>query len=333
MNSIPIEITKLISLDLRPNYLSLVCKLYDNMYDELWYHEYLSQRYDETEIMGTDFTFRELCERSISEGIIYARNYSNLEHFDTKIAIRGIKSVSTGSQNKHYVLTFNGKVYRCTNNLTTTELIDTNVIDIHTDCYIKKSQLLFSTHDFCDSITFSTTGLIKELENIGGIKFQFYTNTMLFFYDLETKKLNVINIVDGIRKAYTIIRCQKGIKNRYITYILTNKNTVLIYFNKDFTTEAKIITNVTALGKNYICIETIYYFFNPLDDLFEFDYKDLRLIRDTINSSVCIFVSYNILICNNKIMWVQKGAIITRTFNYRIKSIMGDYRMVYIIRN
>lgn len=60
MQHIPIETRKLIALYLKPGIMTTVCKAFD-IYDEVWYHNYLLMRYDEAAIMNRTFSFKELC--------------------------------------------------------------------------------------------------------------------------------------------------------------------------------------------------------------------------------------------------------------------------------
>ena len=328
MDILPIEIIRLISLELSPRYLSLVCKLYDTMYDDEWYYQYLIQRYDKDEIMGTDFSYGELCERSLSQGTIYASKFfTNNDKFDTKMLIQGIKCIGGINKKEDYVLTFNGKLYKCTDD--TAEFIDDNVVDIDNNCYIKKSKLVFNNK--LPSIDFSTSDQIKELQYICEYnECQFYTKEDLFYFDSNT--LNKIIIADGIRKAYTIMRFGKGIEIRFMTYILTNKNTLLIYFNKNFSTQSKIINNVTDLGKNYLCRDNKYYYFYPYHINFKFNDKDFILFHYTINSSVSRHYISDAMILDKKFAWVTDNGIILNVFDYEIKKLMGNDNSIYIIK-
>ena len=138
MDSIPKEALCIISLNLKPRYLALVCKFYELIYDEFWYYQYLICRYDEAEIMGTEFTYKELYQRSLLQNDIYLYTHIGNKHMYNKLIIRGIKACN---KNKDYILNFNGKLYECTD--TNSLLIDTNVVDITSDAYIKKSELHF----------------------------------------------------------------------------------------------------------------------------------------------------------------------------------------------
>ena len=331
MELIPIEIIRLISLELSPRYLSLVCKLYDTMYDDAWYYEYLIARYDKDEIIGTEFTFRELCERSLLEGTIYInKSFSTEDNFDTKIAIRGIKCVS--DIRSDYILTFNGKLYNCINNVTCADFIDSNVVDIDTNCYIKKYELFILKNSSYQSIPFSTTSQVKELQYPYYGSCNFYTDDTLFYCNAYTEQLSKFIIADGIRKAYTIMRFGTGTEYNLITYILTNKNTLLVYFCQNFSAEPKIINNVTVLGKNYICMNNRYYYFYPHNIYFKFDNRDLILFYHTINSSVSRHYDRNPLIIDKKFVCVDRKGIIMNSLNYNVKRLMGNDYGICIIK-
>ena len=329
MDYVPREVIYIISLYLKPRYLAQVCKFYELLYDEFWYYEYLIQRYEETDIMGTQFTYKELCKRSLLEDDIHKCNFSSdytcLTNIIcvtyTKLLIRGIKTILASNNHKCYILKFNGNLYKCTS--TCILLIDKNVIDITDDAYVKKSELYFLKNKKYLTIHFDTISDIRNLQAINfvyPILYQFHTDEAIYFnyldLDIDTYKINKFIINDGIYKAYTTEQIIKSMNRRLITYILTKKNTLLIYIDKNFTTEPKIINNVTDLGQNYICINEKYYYFNPNN--VTFSDIDFILIDNKINSSIYKYPYYDILLIDKKIVFVNnKGAIID-TGTYKI---------------
>ena len=344
MNYILKETLIIISLNLKPRYLALVCKNYELIYDEFWYCQYLIQRYDEAEITGTEFSYRELCRRSLLESDIYIHKYHSYIHkyhsvnLDDKLPIRGIKAASIGFE--HYILKFNGELYKCFGNVT--EFIDNNVVDINKECYIKKSELYIykDENGKYKSISFSTTSAIQELQYIYTIYndfysinyYQFYTSDTIYwnYYTEDIAKIRNFTVTDGISKAYTVVRDDNI--SKAITYILTNKNTLVIYFNNKFTIKPRIISNISDLGKNYICIDNKYYYFNPYDIKFNFNFRKLVLLNCVIQSSICGV--YDVLIIDNKIVWINHCGKIIESFKIdcSVKRIMSGRFGNYIVK-
>ena len=348
MDSIPKEALFIISLNLIPRYLALVCKFYELIYDEFWYYQYLICRYDEAEIIGTDFTYRELCERSLLEGDIYRYGFGNNRHDYTKILIRGIKSIFKNGKN--YVLKFNGDLYECDN--TNSSLIESNIIDIISDAYIKKSVLYFLLDNEYQARHFDNLSQIYNLQNIyGTTNYQFHTSEAIYFLDSEFKIEKFI-IDDGIYKVYSFIN---KISNMIMTLILSNMNTLLIYDNKNFTTKTQIIYNVTDLGQNYICINKKYYYFNSLAVRFSYyfisrnaafsnywsiphniTFNDCFIPLDlTIKSSVCTFSHYDLFLSEKKIVIIDTFGKIQNMKDGQdpIKRLMGDSNGTYVIKD
>ena len=172
---------------------------------------------------------------------------------------------------------------------------------------------------------------IQNLQIIYKSEYQFYTNTDIYFNYLEanTHKIEKFIITDRIRKAYTTRHAIFPYK--LFTYILTTINTLLIYIDKNFTTVAKIINNVTDLGQNYVCINKKYYVFDSRKGTFNDD--DFILTNNIINSSLYEYPFYDIMLINNEIAYSTKnGKFITFAHQYPIKRIMGDRNAVFVVK-
>ena len=170
MKNMPIEIIKLIALYLKPRILALVCVMCNELYDEAWYYDYLIMRYDRSEIVGRDFSFKELCARSLLDHPIFG--YNTIVNKYTNLRTNGIKVIS--HCNNNYILKFNGDMILID---TISKLFDINVIDMDKSCYIKKKR-------FCN-INRIDLSLVNPLKiNVEYKKFYnyyFYTENTIYF--------------------------------------------------------------------------------------------------------------------------------------------------------
>ena len=331
MDCLPKELLNIISQYCRPGLLSLICK-YCDIYNEVWYYQYLVERYDETEFVGTDFTYKELCFRSLLEGDIYT-------DLGIKIMMQGIKcKCGVSTLHKYYVLKFNGILYECLSAGDTINIIDHNVIDISGTCYIKKDALYLHNSSEYQTISFSTMFKVRELQFIHGLTrryCQFYTEEAIYFnhYDMNRAGINKFIITDKICKAYTISHHISLYNTQYITYILTSKNTLLIYRDKNFTQRPKIIHKVTDLGQNYVCINNKYYYFNPHNIYFYFNDDQLILLNCAITSSISLWWGPDLLLINKKITSISHDGIFTALKQeLQVKNITGDSNGIMVIK-
>lgn len=317
------DIMCLFSHYLSPRYLALVCKLYDSMYDEFWYYQYLLTKYTEADIIGRDFTYKNMCKRSLLEGEIYIYMQYTQKNLDIKLPISGIKSMMATSSER-FILKFNGDLYKCDDDSKLIVFVDFNVIDINYKCYIKKSELHFYNSDIdrYESISFPIISDIQYLNVAESCNYLFYTKDTIY-YKVEDE-IHKFFITDGICKTYTM-----GL----ITYILTNKNTLLIY-NNTFDTQPKIINNVTDLGINYVCIDKKYYYFNPQNIEFYFDFDDLIELDNLITCSVHRCISPDVLLIDNKIVWIDHDGKIIDNYKLecQVKRVMGGKYGVSVIK-
>ena len=321
MDDIPIEIWKLIALNLKPGILVRISKMFD-IYDELWYRDYLLMRYNESEIVNRDFSYKELCQRSLLEGLLCA--YDLHEKIKTNLEIRGIAAVPKNNYYfTHHVLKFNGDIIK-TNSINNKIIhsnvikIDYNVIKIDYNCYIKKTELYYHHANTYNTIKFPLTNTqilnIQYIKTFNSITLcQFYTKNSIYFnYNDATNKTEI----QTFNITYTIIKTltESYINHMYITYILTKKRILLIYFNKNFTDIPIIINNVDDIGRNYIHMNDKYY------------YIDAK----TIDFNKCSFGTEN-LVClmdNRKLMNHYYGGLIT---DKKIILFDSEYKIVYIL--
>lgn len=324
MENIPVEIVKNIALDLIPGVLALVCKDLD-IYDEAWYYEYLISKYDESEIIGREFSFKELCQRSLLEGPLCVYK----SPIFINLGINGIKSHRLSYYTlecANYILKFNGDLF-IINNMAK-ELVDINVIDINRNCYIKQSELCFLVNYNYETIIFyPPKSRILNVQCINIKQYQFYTRDTIYFYDEQVRSYN---IKDKIIKAYTVERVKYGEMPNMITYILTDKQQVLIYFDKKINEEGQVINNVDDLGNNYISINKKYYYIDVYDYNFNFDFYQFQ----TLKYNFGYYHMHAQLVSDKKVMWITSEGNIIKTLeaDSTIKKLFGAHNNLYGIK-
>ena len=320
MEQIPIEIVRIISLALRPGFMVSICKLYAELYNELWYYDFLLMKCDRSEIIDRDFTFKELCKRYLAQGLVHF--FSESKTIKSGITAINVVDMCYNDQ----ILKFNGDM------IVNSRKIDTNIVAMDTDCYIKKTGLYVLNKWHYEVIPLVIQSEILDIQYINTfedlVMCQYYTWDAIYFnyYDEYDKgKIYKFVVNDEIIKAYTISQALTA--RKYVTYILTNKNTLLIYFDKNFIAEPEIIYNVTDIGKNYICIKNQYFYHNGFNmNLMPLDY--------IINSSIlCFGIHRNYLATNDKIIIINNNGQVTKIIKYdfEIKKITGNSLTKYII--
>ena len=319
MENIPKEIIKLIALNLVPGFLSMVCKTM-NIYDEAWYYDYLIMRYDRSEIVDRVFSFKELYARSLEEGPLYILYLFDMT--ETNLKINAIKAApDCYLPNRNYVLKFNGDLC-LTNNNAEPELLDSGVIDIGLYCYIKQTKIYI--YKFCYGYLELNLppidSKILNIQNIGCEKnnfiCQFNTINTIFFtiYNGQKYQIRTHPIKYNIIKAYTNIH-----ENKCITYILSDNNIVLIYYDKNFNDDPIIINNVNDIGKKYIRINKIHYFL-PYNVI---SYHLVPIIHDKYYTHAKVTHQ---LISDKKIAWIDQDGYLIKFFEVgiTIKKLFGD---------
>jgi hypothetical protein len=123
------DVLKLISLQLDPHKLSINKELH-GIYNDTWYHEKLVLSYPNLNLF-TITNYKDLYKKSLEQGTISST--IDLKNFH-ELSIKGVKA-SLHSCNDNMILTFNGDLF-CNE-----VLIDTNVVDITVDAYIKTDEL------------------------------------------------------------------------------------------------------------------------------------------------------------------------------------------------
>jgi hypothetical protein len=134
----PFEIFNIISFDTDP-YMFSVNKSLNNIYNDNWFELKLQNIFPGRKLFTTT-NYKDLYKNYLSEGIIYYINDTHHHKIDTK----GVKAQYIGCNHSDpekadQILTFNGELYLETGE--GVELIDTNVIDISSNAYIKHGEL------------------------------------------------------------------------------------------------------------------------------------------------------------------------------------------------
>lgn len=315
MDYIPIEIIKLLTLFLRPGIMVAVSKFFD-IYDEPWYYNYLIMRYDRTEIVHRDFSYKELCQRSLLEGPIY--QYDQCNKTEKNLKITGIKAIFMN--NNYRILKFNGDLVILDINPI---IIDNNVLDIDSYCYIKQSAIyIFKENKYiCHEIIKPKLPILDIQYVLGTVwSFQFYSSDTIYFIDYAY--IEIYKFKNKIIKAITLL------EKIYITYILTDNNDLLIYQNKNFIVEPIIIHNVQDIGTNYICVNNEYYYNNGAINMDE-------LIPLKYNISIPENFNLKKILYGKKIVWIDKYGTIMNTFEAddTIKNIICWEYNTYLIKN
>ena len=156
-----LDIFKCISLYMNAHKLSLVCKSFNNIYDELWYKQKLTYEYDTRLWIQT--TYQDLYKKSLQSGNIVKYTCDKNSYIcgersyqiEIQYKIQGIKITKINNE-KFMILTFNGDLWIHHNDLN--YLLDSEVIDIdHNiyctthECYVirkcKRKHLMFTTNE------------------------------------------------------------------------------------------------------------------------------------------------------------------------------------------
>lgn len=121
--SLPLDIFRLISLQLNPRSLG-VCKSLYHMYDNIWYKDKLQILNPSLKIREYP-NYKELYDSYLEQGNVILFNDGNILKFPKCIK-------ATLYNDKIYILNFNGDLY------SVNRLINNDVVDIYTNSYIKK---------------------------------------------------------------------------------------------------------------------------------------------------------------------------------------------------
>ena len=142
-SKLPVDIFKLISLYLKPYTFSVCCSLH-KMYTDFWFKDKLILEYPDMELINTvDWNYKYFYKRSLLSGNIYTFNRNENKYNSRRklkdmdlIDIEAIK-IEHIDLNTYLVLEFNGTLWCYSDILYGKILLDTHVIDIDTNTYIK----------------------------------------------------------------------------------------------------------------------------------------------------------------------------------------------------
>jgi hypothetical protein len=338
METLPMELLKLIGLQLPLCQLSLVNKNLASIYEEDFYKLYLEYKYPTVKLWKRT-SYKDLCARTLRQGVIH--NGTN-----NKKITKGIKAGST-DYGLIFVLTFNGELYtvnkrKIVGNKNKT-LVSNNVVDFDCETYITPNKWYFfksnltvllimeSLYPFTHVAAGANKMFVTTDHNIYACKIEDNGN-------LETngiigkrfdKKIAKMISMDGnicllfsdghllvMSEDLAILAEASEVLELY-PYML-NWNSKYYLFNELF--EHEIDRNCTDNGifhKKDICLIT---------ELLEIDY-----IKNCIDSCDCSFLS------NGRIYRCTYDSSI-KSFDKRkichqkqIKNITGNWRGIYLI--
>ena len=214
----PLELFNLISLHCKPCFFSLNKELH-LLYNDEWFQNKLQMLFPGRKLF-TITNYKNLYQRYLSETDIYynyccttkVSSLSDLELFRMK----GVKAQYCGDtriENFKYdqILTFNGELYIETDNGIT--LIDTEVIDISSNFYIKQNEIYYIKGDEHKLVSNEIIGCKQIIYHIGLI--WILTDSGVFY--LRDFK---------IHNFYPINNCIKMILQKYNIYVNDIDNNV-----------------------------------------------------------------------------------------------------------
>jgi len=214
------DILRLISLYLPFNFLNINKKL-SNIYDESWFKDKLLFQYDN--IINNNYTWEWLYRRSLKSGeiFLYNEDHCNIQKICN---INGIKICEITSNfvlsikedlekfKFNMVLTFTGDLYsfyRDKEYVSDLILIDTDVIDIDDNAYIKNNQLYVFPERTNKTITAKILAVTSDSNFIAVASKDNYitalTTTNFYCYNTDTikQKLKIYSSINNIGLVFS----------------------------------------------------------------------------------------------------------------------------------
>lgn len=224
MDTLPYDILRLFSLYLEPLKLAVCWELL-NMYNDNWYFDKLTLLYPGYNLYTVN-DYKDLYRKSLINGTIYYDSINifgaikidqlkNLKYEKSYIT-KGIHAVHISNINHTYILNFNGDVYLEHEN--TVKLIDTKVIGLNKNIYIKQDEIYYRNDNTWTRLNINTYELIKVVNSkyilsTDGVYIIISHNSWGFYPLKECIDIEYIN-----NSIYIVT------KNN-ITYCLDNKST------------------------------------------------------------------------------------------------------------
>ena len=255
----PLELFNLISLHCKP-YLFSVNKELHLLYNDEWFQNKLQTLFPGRKLF-TISNYKNLYRRYLSETDIYYIAYDKRLTYDEisnisldnhyKLITKGVKAQhcgtwTSGKSNKYdHILTFNGELYLETDN--EIKLIDTEVIDISTNLYIKDNGVYYIFEGCYNKHDNTVTGCKQIIYNCYAI--------------WVLTENGVVSINDDQTEFYPINNCVKMFLHICDMYVFDSDNNMYcISFGKlsklDYTLDLSNRTKVKLSDENII---NVYY--------------------------------------------------------------------------
>lgn len=247
-----------ISLHCEP-YSLCVNKELSSLYKDSWFQDSLQTKYPDKKLY-TQTNYKDLYIRYLSEGNIYFKIH---KQEPVKLLIKGIKA-----QHFHgdLILTFNGELYHQINNEII--LIDTEVIDLNSNVYIKENRCYKYLEDKTEEIKLDIKekyksviyyyGVIFILTDLGLHQFIEHFNMLLFisniidiFHDkyIYIVDINEKNYIYHIESFIAVPISAMEIRTYKNTKWLCNKNLELPIITDKYLSDGKYILSKNNLYK------------------------------------------------------------------------------------
>lgn len=231
---LPYDIIRQISLYCKPKTITINREL-SKMYNDIWFYDKLSL--DNPGIkLYTSTNYEDLYKKYVKQGIItyYYCQYKDSHRLHTK----GFKIIYHYEDNSYYILTFNCNLYKEIGN--TISLIDTEVIDIDRNTYIKAYELyVYNGIKFIKHNLIPGNHRLEEnnliVPNQKFIKVAYFshiplalTSEGIYYYDNNLIDYHLINNATDLISEHALYIINNKL---YTYYIGTNRNLVFQSYN------------------------------------------------------------------------------------------------------
>jgi hypothetical protein len=304
---VPKELFIIISHELPINYLLLVNKLLNSLYNDNWYKEYLENKYP-TINLTVRTTYKDLCKKSLYEGRIYYSQQYNTFIGKKYLNITGIKALWL--DRNHIILKFNGDLYRINNN-SEQILIDNNVSNMSFIHYVKYNKLYkfkyigssiigSLCYEFDENLNYMIE-IILNSQTIICSDYKVYLFDDINKIVIDNREFN-IKIIDGTyRKNLLILIFEDGSINRIKLNHLHNDNVMDYRIDKLY------------LYKDYSNLCNKWYYYHYCCEKIEKIPQNLEIINNIIIYGCYVtLIKYNnnkYLIINNERRYIKSSII------------------------
>jgi len=227
MNSLPLEVIRIISLMLKVLTLS-INKSYYEIYNDDWYYDYLISLYPDVNLWKQT-TYKDLYIKSLSTFNIKCTDYINMlgcykpSLYFHKFPIKCIEAYRTKNY-KQLMLTFNGELYLDNN------LLDINVVTINSCSYATNVKwFMIDIHHNVMEIM-SLTDIIK-VGSCGKYLYAITKNTIYIYNSLGNKNFSLD--FNDIKDVYCFNNDIFVLENNGNLYLLQFYGDLSLFFKKN----------------------------------------------------------------------------------------------------